>query len=45
MNRIKLPVNKSDELWKLIRNGRDITLTAEVVRKEMGGQTDRIEVA
>jgi len=39
------PVKKADELWKLIRQGHDVTLTNQVDRKNVNGQVDHIEDA
>jgi hypothetical protein len=39
------PVKKADMLWKLIRDGHDVALTAEVAQKETGGQIDHVEFA
>ena len=45
MDQNKSPVSKADELWTAIRNGRNVTLTGEIVRKETDGQTNHVEVA
>lgn len=42
MDRSKSPVKKADELWKLIRDGHDVTLTREVDRKH---EVEHVEVA
>lgn len=39
------PVKKADELWKRIRRGQDVSLTAEVDRKNEGAHTDHVEIA
>lgn len=45
MDRSKSPVKKADELWRLIRDGHDVSLTAEVNQKNDGAQVDHVEVA
>ncbi|KAJ5413940.1 hypothetical protein N7509_000567 [Penicillium cosmopolitanum] len=42
MDRSRSPVKKADELWKLIRDGHDVTLTREVDRKH---EVEHVEVA
>jgi hypothetical protein len=39
------PVKKADELWKLIRQGHDVTLTNQVNQKNEDDQVDHVEVA
>lgn len=45
MDRSTSPVKKADELWRLIRDGHDVSLTAEVNQKIDGAQVDHVEVA
>lgn len=42
MDRNKSPVKKADELWKVIRDSHDVTLTREVDRKH---KVEHVEVA
>ncbi|KAJ5637796.1 hypothetical protein N7490_007675 [Penicillium lividum] len=37
------PVKKADELWKLIRQGHDVTLTNQVNRKGEDARASHIE--
>ncbi|KAJ5884379.1 hypothetical protein N7504_011951 [Penicillium tannophilum] len=39
------PVKKADELWKLIRQGHDVTLTNQVNQKNNDERVDHVEVA
>ncbi|KAJ5630906.1 uncharacterized protein N7484_011006 [Penicillium longicatenatum] len=39
------PVKKADELWKLIRQGHDVTLTNQVNEKNEDDRVDHVEVA
>lgn len=39
------PVKKADELWKMIRSGVDVSLTAEVDHKNEDRHTVHVEIA
>ena len=45
MDPTKSPVARADELWKLIRQGHDVTLTGEAPDHKEGLQAEHVEMA